>query len=97
MEAEFLALLKDHGPWGILLIALFGIWRAVKWFGANVAQPLTQRHLEFVNGLEKRDQQHSECLGKLTETTREMHQLQRQHFQICSGSDHNRPIPSPTG
>lgn len=84
-------LLKEYGHIGTLVVLLLFIWKAGRWCGSRVIEPVTKRHLEFVDSLDKRDAQAVEQLRgiksdlfALRNTQEEIKQVQAQHFAICS-------------
>lgn len=49
-------------PAAILLTSATALWRAGTWLGQEVIKPIAQRHIEFLNALDKRDERQTKLL-----------------------------------
>ena len=51
---EFITIAKDFGiPIALLVFLCFAIWKVLVWLGNEVVKPLTERHIKFIDKVEK--------------------------------------------
>jgi hypothetical protein len=83
---ELLKQLGDQSPMLAIMVA-FGVWvmRAV-------VQPLTARHIQFMDAFENRDREKTEILGTLQNNLVEFRKTQDEHIEICRSGTYPRPI-----
>jgi hypothetical protein len=86
---ELLAKLAEASP-SIAVFVIFGIW-VMK----TVVQPLTQRHLQFMDSFEIRDRERSECLQTISADISELRKTQSEHLEICRSGTHPKVHPRP--
>lgn len=88
---EFLKSLGANSPWLALTAGSF------IWFMKTVVQPLTARHLKWMDDAEDRDVKKTELLAKLDGNLTELRQMQKEHIEICrTGMNHAKVVhPKP--
>lgn len=54
-------------PLALLIVLLYGIWRAALWARDNILMPLTNGHLTFLHKVDETQQKQQQSLEKLTD------------------------------
>lgn len=84
---ELLKHLGDQSPLIAIMVA-FGIW-----IMRSVVQPLTARHIQFMDTFEERDREKTEMLGSMAGNITEFRRTQNEHLEICRSGTHTKLIP----
>lgn len=83
---ELLKHLGDQSPLIAICVA-FGVWVM-----RSVVQPLTARHIQFMDTFENRDREKTEIIGSLSNNLIEFRKTQEEHLEICRSGTHPRAI-----
>lgn len=87
---EFMTIAKDFGiPVAFLVFLCFAIWKVLSWFGANVVKPITDRHIAFIDKIEKSILDQAGDLRTLTTESAKVTELNKQnaeHFKTVVDS-----------
>lgn len=59
-------------PGFILLLLLVGLWKSFVWASSNILLPLTERHISFLDKLEKNFDQIDTAIQKIAECQQRM-------------------------
>lgn len=62
INPEMISIFERFGiPMGILMVFSWFVAQSIRWFGSNVVVPMKDRHISFLDNLEK-------CLDKITDS-----------------------------
>ena len=59
-------------PGFILIILLMGLWKSLAWAGSNILLPLTEKHILFLDKLEKNFDQIDTAIQKIADCQQRM-------------------------
>jgi hypothetical protein len=59
-------------PGFILIILLMGLWKSLAWAGSNILLPLTEKHIFFLDKLEKNFDQIDTAIQKIADCQQRM-------------------------
>jgi hypothetical protein len=68
----FTTLEKIGLPGFILVLLLIGLWKSFVWASSNILLPLTERHISFLDKLEKNFDQIDTAIQKIAECQQRM-------------------------
>ena len=74
-------------PFAVLVAVGYATWRGARWFGVEVAKPLTERHLKFLDAQEQCLDKMCDTLSAVESTQRQIVDVQKEHLAICRGHD----------
>lgn len=59
-------------PGFIIILLLFGLWKSLAWAGSNILIPITERHIYFLEKLEKNFNQIDSAIQKIADCQQRM-------------------------
>jgi hypothetical protein len=59
-------------PGFIIILLLFGLWKSIAWAGSNIFMPITERHICFLEKLEKNFDQIDSAIQKIADCQQRM-------------------------
>lgn len=88
---DWLSLWEKYGFAAVCFIVLcglvvLGIAKVSKWLSTKVIEPLTARHIQFLDQTEKCITSQAESISGLRIDIREIRELQQQHIEVCRKS-----------
>jgi hypothetical protein len=77
-QIDYVQLVQQFGIMGALLVSvLVAIYRMGKWLAANVVKPLADRHLVFIERIEKVQVEQSATLQSIAKTQERLTEMKR--------------------
>ena len=86
---EIITKIGGESVWAGIVVAM------IIWFMKTIAQPLTQRHIQFMDTFEIRDRENTEHLQAITADISELRRTQAEHLEICRSGSHPRQAHKP--
>jgi len=85
-DIDYVALVQQFGIMGSILVGvLLTVYRAGKWIGVHILQPVAERHIAFVERLEKIQLEHGATLKELSHIQQQQTEiLQAQVVQLTA-------------
>jgi hypothetical protein len=81
----FLEFVKQNGlAAGCLIVLAVAVWRSLVWFARELAKPLFDRLMRFVDTAESLLRQQSQDITAIHQKVDRIEHKQDEHFQVCS-------------
>ena len=82
-------LLRQLGSQNVGLAVLAGvIIYSIRWFASNIAKPLTERHIKFLDTVEANTASTNQAVRNIDSSLDDIRSTQKKHLDVCQGAAH---------